>query len=137
MLKSCFWAARPPSRLPPLFRPLQPPARRRTAAAAVSNNILLQDWTGPYDGVPPWDKVKPELFPEAFQVGIDELLAEIDAIANNPAYPSFENTIEAMDKAGKTARPGAGGVRGDDRQYVDARISGARQGMVAQAVGRL
>jgi len=70
-------------------------------AATVSTNVLLQDWTGPYDGVPPWDKVKPELFPQAFQVGIDELLAEIDAIAANPEYPSFENTIEAMDKAGE------------------------------------
>ncbi len=70
-------------------------------AAAVSTNILLQDWTGPYDGVPPWDKVKPALFPEAFQVSIDELLREIDAIASNPEYPSFQNTIEAMDKAGQ------------------------------------
>jgi peptidyl-dipeptidase Dcp len=70
-------------------------------AAAVSANVLLQDWTGPYDGVPPWDKVKPDLFPQAFQVSIDELLAEIDAITKNPEYPSFENTIEAMDKAGQ------------------------------------
>jgi len=77
-------------------------------AAAVSSNILLQDWTGPYDGVPPWDKVKPELFPQAFQVSIDELLAEIDAITANPEYPSFANTIEAMDKAGqKLDRVGA------------------------------
>jgi len=70
-------------------------------AATMSTNILLQDWTGPYDGVPPWDKVKPELFPQAFQVSIDELLAEIDAITANPEYPSFANTIEAMDKAGQ------------------------------------
>ena len=72
------------------------------ATAVVSNNVLLKEWTGPYGGVPPWDQVKPELFPEAFQVGIDELLAETDAIANNPAYPSFENTIEAMEKSGRT-----------------------------------
>ena len=39
--------------------------------------------------------------PEAFQFGIDELLAEIDAIANNPAAPTFANTIEAMEKAGQ------------------------------------
>jgi peptidyl-dipeptidase Dcp len=72
-----------------------------TPAAAAFTNVLLQDWTGAYDGVPPWDKVKPELFPQAFQAGIDELLAEIDAITKNPEYPSFENTIEAMDKAGQ------------------------------------
>jgi len=72
------------------------------ATAVVSNNVLLKEWTGPYGGVPPWDQVKPELFPEAFQVGIDQLLAETDAIANNPAYPSFDNTIEAMEKSGRT-----------------------------------
>jgi peptidyl-dipeptidase Dcp len=72
------------------------------ATAVVSNNVLLKEWTGPYGGVPPWDQVKPELFPEAFQVGIDQLLAETDAIANNTAYPSFENTIEAMEKSGRT-----------------------------------
>jgi peptidyl-dipeptidase Dcp len=72
------------------------------AAAAVADNILLQDWTGPYGGVPPWDKVKPDLFPQAFQVGVDQLLAETDAIANNPQAPTFANTIEAMEKSGRT-----------------------------------
>ena len=72
-----------------------------SAPAAVSANILLQDWTGPYDGVPPWDKVTPGLFPQALQVGIDELLREIDAIAANPEAPTFANTIEAMEKAGE------------------------------------
>jgi peptidyl-dipeptidase Dcp len=72
------------------------------AAVKVADNILLQDWTGPYGGVPPWDKVKPDLFPQAFQVGIDQLLAETDAIANDPQAPSFANTIEAMEKSGRT-----------------------------------
>jgi peptidyl-dipeptidase Dcp len=73
-----------------------------TATAMVSNNALLKEWSGPYDGVPPWDQVKPELFPEAFQAGIDQLLAETDVIANNPESPSFANTIEAMEKSGRT-----------------------------------
>jgi peptidyl-dipeptidase Dcp len=72
------------------------------AAATVANNVLLKDWTGPYDGVPPWDQVKPELFPAAFQVSIDQLLAETDVIANDPEAPTFANTIEAMEKAGRT-----------------------------------
>jgi len=78
----------------------QNPAAAATAAV-VPDNILLKKWTGPYDGVPPWDQVKPAQFGEAFQFGIDEMLREIDVIANNPAYPSFENTIEAMEKAGE------------------------------------
>ena len=78
-----------------------PAAPVETAAVAVPNNILLKDWTGPYEGVPPWDQVKPALFPEAIQFGIDEMLREIDAIANNPEHPSFANTIEAMEKSGQ------------------------------------
>ncbi|MCL6740804.1 M3 family metallopeptidase [Sphingomonas sp. RB56-2] len=72
------------------------------ATATVSNNVLLKDWTGPYDGVPPWDQVKPELFPQAFETGIAQLLAETDAIANNPEAPTFANTIEASEKTGRT-----------------------------------
>jgi peptidyl-dipeptidase Dcp len=71
------------------------------STAVVPNNILLKKWTGPYDGVPPWDQVKPAQFGEAFQFGIDEMLREVEVIANDPAYPSFENTIEAMEKAGE------------------------------------
>jgi peptidyl-dipeptidase Dcp len=70
-------------------------------APATPDNILLADWTGSYDGVPPWDKVTPELFPEAIQFGIDEQRREIQAIAANPAAPTFANTVEAMEKAGQ------------------------------------
>ena len=62
---------------------------------------MLAKWTGPYDGVPPWDQVKPELFDEAIQVGIDDMKREFDAIANNPAAPTWENTIDASEKAGE------------------------------------
>jgi peptidyl-dipeptidase Dcp len=71
------------------------------AEATVPNNVLLADWTGPYGGVPPFDKVKPELFPEAIQFGIDEQRREVLAIVDNPAPPTFENTIEALEKAGQ------------------------------------
>ena len=70
-------------------------------AAAVADNILLKDWAGPYDGVPPWDKVAPAQFPQAIQASIDELLIEARSIADNPAAPTFENTIEAMEKSGQ------------------------------------
>ena len=78
-------------------------AETATAAAsvAVPNNVLLADWKGPYQGVPPWDQVKPEQFDEAIQFGIDEVKREFDAIANNPAAPTWANTIEASEKAGE------------------------------------
>ena len=70
------------------------------AAVRVPGNILLADWRGEYDGTPPFDKVTPELFPEAIQFGIDEQRREIAAIVNNPAAPTFANTVEPLEKAG-------------------------------------
>nr|WP_314446512.1 M3 family metallopeptidase [uncultured Sphingomonas sp.] len=70
------------------------------AAPAVPDNILLAEWTGPYGGVVPWDKVKVSDFPEALTFAIDEQRREYRAIADNPEAPTFANTIEAMQKAG-------------------------------------
>jgi peptidyl-dipeptidase Dcp len=78
--------------------PAQAPAE---PAVVVPDNVLLADWTGPYDGVPPWDQVKPELFPEAIQFGIDEQRREVLAIADSPDAPTFANTVEALEKAGQ------------------------------------
>jgi peptidyl-dipeptidase Dcp len=71
------------------------------AAPAPVPNILLAGWTGAYDGVPPWDRVTPELFPEAFQLAIDEQRREVLAVANDSAPPTFANTVEALEKAGR------------------------------------
>lgn len=71
------------------------------APVAVSDNVLLKDWTGSYGGVPPFDKVTPALFPPAFQVAIDEQNREVLAIADNPAAPTFVNTVEALEKTGR------------------------------------
>ena len=71
------------------------------AQVPVPDNVLLADWTGPYDGVPPWDKVRPDLFPQAIQFGIDERRREVLAIADNPAPPTFANTVEALERTGR------------------------------------
>ncbi len=86
-------AGEPVMALPPMAAtesPMEP------VQVSVPDNILLQDWTGPYDGVPPWDQVRPDQLPGAIQFGIDEQRREVQAIANNPAPPTFENTIEAL-----------------------------------------
>jgi peptidyl-dipeptidase Dcp len=70
-------------------------------AVTVPNNVLLAGWAGSYDGVPPWDQVKPELFPGAIQFGIEEQRREVLAIANNPEVPTFANTVEALEKSGQ------------------------------------
>ena len=62
--------------------------------------ILLQEWTGPYGGVPAFDKMEVADIQSAVEYGMEENLKEIEAIANNEAAPTFENTIEAMERSG-------------------------------------
>jgi peptidyl-dipeptidase Dcp len=71
----------------------------RTAAAPVadSGSVMLDPWTGPYDGVPPWDKVKPSDFPATFNVAMKRTKAEFEAILTNPAPITFDNTIKASE----------------------------------------
>ncbi|CAN5329409.1 M3 family metallopeptidase [soil metagenome] len=61
---------------------------------------LLQPWTGPYDGVPPWDKVTPEKLTAAIIEGIALQRADVAAIADNPEAPTFANTLVAMELMG-------------------------------------
>jgi peptidyl-dipeptidase Dcp len=57
---------------------------------------------------PPFDKIKDEDYQPAIEAGMAEQLKEIQAIANNPAPPSFENTIVAMEKTGQLLRRSQG-----------------------------
>ena len=68
----------------------------------MSQSILLQPWEGNYGGVPPWDQIRPEDFPEAFDNAIDEANAEISAIAESSEPATFDNTMEALERAGQT-----------------------------------
>ena len=79
------------------------------AAAAVSSAVssaaplppLAAPWTGPYGGVPPFDKASPSLLAPAMEAGMARQLAELQAIADDPAPPTFENTIAAMERSGR------------------------------------
>lgn len=50
---------------------------------------------------PQFDKVKDEHFGPALDKGMAEQLAEVQAIADNPAAPTFDNTIIAMERSGR------------------------------------
>ena len=50
---------------------------------------------------PQFDKIKDSDFAPAFDAGMAEQLKEMDAIANNPAAPTFENTLVALEKTGE------------------------------------
>lgn len=66
----------------------------------MSDNLLLKDFTGPYGGVPAFDKMKVDQVEPAVIEGIEQGLNDIEVIANNTDAPTFKNTIEAMERAG-------------------------------------
>jgi len=82
----------------------QPAPAPKAAAPATGTgmtNPLLADWTGPHGGVPPFDKFKVDLFVPALEQGMSDNLKEIDAIANSSEAPTFDNTIAALERAGR------------------------------------
>ncbi|MBD3869295.1 MAG: M3 family metallopeptidase [Acidobacteria bacterium] len=68
---------------------------------AVEENVLLAEWTGPYGGVPAFDKMELDALKPALEAAMAEELEEIDAIASSSEPATFENTIVAMEKTGK------------------------------------
>ncbi len=62
-------------------------------------NVLLEDWTGPL-ALPPLAQVRAADFAPAFETALGLARSEIDAVANDPAAPSFENTVAALERAG-------------------------------------
>ena len=70
-------------------------------------NPLLTESAAPF-GAPEFDKIENEHYLPAFEAGIAEAKAEIDAIIANEEEPTFENTIEAMEYAGGTLNNVAG-----------------------------
>lgn len=71
------------------------------SAAAAAPNTLLEPWSGPYGGVPPFDRASPALLAPALEAGMAEHLVELERIANNPAPATFANTIAAMERSGR------------------------------------
>ena len=63
-------------------------------------NPLLDNWSTPHE-IAPFDRIEDAHFAPAFETALTEARAEIAAIAGDPADPSFANTIEALELAGK------------------------------------
>ena len=70
------------------------------ARTDTPENPFFADWTTP-DGVPPFDRIKPEHFRQAYERALAEHETEITAIAANPAPASFDNTIAAIETSGR------------------------------------
>ena len=73
-------------------------------ASACKNNTQMEnpfftEWNTPYN-IPDFEKIKPEHYMPAFELGMKQQKEEIDDIVNNPDAPSFANTIEALEYSG-------------------------------------
>lgn len=70
---------------------------------SLSSNPFMKKSKLQYEA-PEFDKIKNEHFKPAFNYGLKQHEAEIIKIANNPAAPTFENTIVALEKSGEVLR---------------------------------
>ena len=64
-----------------------------TLLASANPFFQYKEWKTPH-GTYPFNDIRPEHYMPAFEEGIKQGLAEIDAIVNNPAAPTFKNTID-------------------------------------------
>src|SRR6516165_3159351 len=66
----------------------------------MTENPFFESWTTPF-GMPPFDRIRPEHFPPAFDRGMVEQIAEVTSITGSAGSPSFANTIEALERSGR------------------------------------
>jgi peptidyl-dipeptidase Dcp len=76
------------------------PAGANQGTAADSINPFFSPYKTPLN-TPPFNLIKNEHFLPAIKEGIRKQQAEIEAIVNNPAVPTFANTLEAFDASGR------------------------------------
>ncbi len=74
----------------------------------TDDNPFFEPWNAPF-GLPPFARIEVRHFAPAFERAMAEHKVEVAAIAGNPDAPSFANTIEALERAGR-AMTRIGGV---------------------------
>jgi peptidyl-dipeptidase Dcp len=102
--------------------------KEHKAMQQVANPLMVES-TLPYHA-PPFDKIRPEHFLPAFEKGMEEHSQEIEAIANNPEPPTFDNTLVAMEKSGRLLSRVAnvffnltGTISNEDIRRIEAEVS--------------
>lgn len=68
--------------------------------ASAADNPFFSEYDIPFK-VPPFDIIKPEHFIPAYEKGMEEQIADIEALVNNTEATTFDNTIVALDRSGK------------------------------------
>lgn len=74
---------------------------KKEKVESMTENVLLKEWTGPFGGVPAFDKMNIVDIKPAFEKAMELNLQEIDVITANTEAPTFENTIVPLEKSGE------------------------------------
>ena len=69
----------------------------------MTENPFFEAWNTPFE-LPPFDRIRPEHFPPAFDRGMAEHIAEIEGIAGSSEAPDFTNTVEGLERSGRLLR---------------------------------
>ena len=88
---------------------------------------------------PPFDKIKDSDYQPAIEAGMAEQRQEMQAIADNPAPPTFENTLVAMEKTGQLfnrAMAAFNGVTGANLNPELQKVQDIRGAQTGRASGR-
>jgi peptidyl-dipeptidase Dcp len=94
--------------------------------AILPGNPFGTEWTSPF-GIPPFEAIAPEHFRPAFDAALAEQRTEVERIASEAAEPTFENTITALERSGRTLKRVGG---------VFFNLSGAHTNDAIQAIER-
>ncbi|MDX1500922.1 MAG: M3 family metallopeptidase [Thermoanaerobaculia bacterium] len=78
-----------------------PGAQQAGEEPRTPEEVLLAEWTGPYGGVPTFDRMDLAGLEPALETAMATNLEEIDRIASHPEGPTFENTILALERSGR------------------------------------
>lgn len=78
----------------------QPRPAAAAADASLAANPLIGVWNTP-DGVPPYDRIRPEHYEPAVDEGIRQALQQVRMLGMQRSMPTFENTIEALEQSGE------------------------------------
>ena len=71
-----------------------------SCGSQTGQNPFFTEWDTPF-GTPPFEKIKEGHFMPAFEEGMRQGRMEIDAVVDNPESPTFENTMEALERSGE------------------------------------
>jgi peptidyl-dipeptidase Dcp len=88
-------------------------------------------------GAPPFDKIKDGDYQPAIEAGMAQQLAEIDKIANNPAAPTFENTLVAMERSGRLRARASAAFNGVSQANTNPVLQKAKTALAPQIAAHM